>query len=211
MKSSNSFLCLILGYLNSASDFFPIDVSYLYSKYESGRYFRCEFCPSVHKTYDYCQNLSFVVPERKKKQYSVFNSKYSQNEQQNGYESHTEYNIDHNFKHLLGLSGTKFLLSNRICFRCYETNYIDFSKVSSVRIHPEANQSKFKEYSTVRSLKFLTEVNTSKFNESSTGKSVSFLPELNKGKVHKSSQVRPVKLCPEVNKRVSYRNPQKLN
>ena len=134
----------------------------------------------------------------------MFNSKYSQNEQQNGYESHTEYNIDHNFKHLLGLSGTKFLLSNRICFRCYETNYIDFSKVSSVRIlpeannskfgefskfgsakvHPEANQSKFKEYSTVRSLKFLTEVNTSKFNGSSTGKSVSFLPELIKGKLH---------------------------
>ena len=59
-----------------------------------------------------------------KKQYAELNSKYIQNEQQNGYESHTEYNNDNNFKHLLGLSGTEFLLSDRICFRCNETNYI---------------------------------------------------------------------------------------
>ena len=80
--------------------------------------------PNAGKTCNYCHNLNHVMSECRKKQYAESNSKNNQNEQQSGYESHTEYNNDNNFKYLLGLSSTEFPLSDRRCFRCNETTHI---------------------------------------------------------------------------------------
>ena len=79
---------------------------------------------SAGKTCNYCHNLNHVESECRKKQYAESNSINKQKEQQSGYESHTEYNNDNNFKHLLGVASTEFPLSDRRCFRCNETTHI---------------------------------------------------------------------------------------